>query len=141
MLLQYGVPLDAGALTYALRDMQVGGLERLVSTYTADTNQVAREHVEFLRGKELHVREVDNHQVHIVGHKDFAKGPRFLALPDGDQARLIKHIHDHEAAAGAGAQMPPGLPAPPPGAIPTQPSGNPMPDLNQAPPEAGSTGS
>ncbi|HEU4975280.1 MAG TPA: hypothetical protein VFT50_09340 [Baekduia sp.] len=138
MFFQYGVPVDASALAAVLKDMQVGGLEKLVSGYTADVTQVAREHVDLVRGRDLLVNEFDNHAVHLQGHKDFAKSPRFRTLPDDQQAALIDHIRLHEqlAAAQAPQVVNPGGPPPPPGGtpsqvapgtVPTYPSGNPMP--------------
>lgn len=148
MFFQYGVPIDGAALSGILRDMQVGGLERLVQTYTVDVNQVDREHVDLVRNVPLHVNMFDNHAIHIQGHKDYAKSPRFRSLDEALQAELLQHIRNHEAAAGPGA-MPPTVgpagpagapPSPlPPGAgtVPTYPSGNPMPDTSQGPPPPG----
>jgi hypothetical protein len=131
MLFQYGVPVDASALARTLRDMQVGGLERLVQSYSADVQQVSRENAEFLRSQDLVVREMDNHAAHVAGHKDFAKSARFLTLPDARQAVYVQHIRDHEMAMAAlAAPMPgadPNAPVLPPGTVPTAPSGNPLP--------------
>lgn len=134
MLFQYGVPVDAAALARTLRDMQVGGLERLVSSYSADVQQVSRENVEFLRGNDPEVHEYDNHATHIAGHKDFAKSARFQELAEDRQAAYVQHIRDHEAAAGEnqGPPMIQGAGALPPGTVPTDPSGNPMPPLEPA---------
>lgn len=141
MFFQYGVPIDAASLPYILRDMQVGGLDRLVSAYTADVNQIAREHVALVRGADLPVRLTDNDAVHIAGHSDFAKTARFQNLPEEQQAALMLHITQHQANATT-KQPPPPVPqivgTPPPGApapllpdagdVPTDPSGNALPE-------------
>lgn len=139
MMLQYGVPVSADALARTLRDMQVGGLERLVQGFVVDQQAVAREQLDFLRGNDPALREIDNDEVHIAGHEEFAKSARFLNLPPKRQAVLIEHIRAHkdqlaqeqaDAAppAPAGAPAPqaglPGLPAGP-DTLPTEPSGNP----------------
>lgn len=132
MLLQYGVPLSGAAIARALRDMEVGAVEDIVESYTADQQQIAREHADFLRGGRLIGNPiVDNHPVHIDNHKDLAKSARFKALSPEQQQLLMVHIQWHEqqmAMAGppapivGGPQMPPG----PQGVVPTQPSGNPL---------------
>jgi len=141
MLLQYGVPIPAPSMAKALRDMQVGGLERLVGGYTADLIQATREHVEFQRGKELEVHEWDDHPTHISAHDDYMKSARFLAMTPEEQKPLIDHARLHrdalkeaEAEALAAQQPTPGAPIVgqpqlPPGTVPTAPSGNPAPSV------------
>lgn len=137
MLLQYGVPIPQAELSRALRDMQVGGLERLVQSQTVDVQQATRENTDFLRGEMPVVREFDNDEIHLAVHRDFAKGQRFLGLPPEQQSVLIIHIREHEAQQQleqmAAMQPQPGLP---PDTVPTQPSGNPLPPLSptQTPP-------
>jgi hypothetical protein len=135
MLLQYGVPLSGAAIARALRDMEVGAVEDIVESYTADQQQIAREHADFLRGEQLIGNPVvDNHPVHIDNHKDLAKSARFRALDPQKQQLLMAHIQWHMQ------QIPPpmaapGAPAGPAGVVPTAPSGNPMPAIeSQAPP-------
>jgi D-tyrosyl-tRNA(Tyr) deacylase len=118
--------------------MQVGGLEKLVSSYTADVVQVAREHVDLLRGSQLVVNQYDNHAVHVQGHEDYAKSPRFRSSPDEQQEALIAHINQHKAEEGANAGTvvnpggppsvapPGGTPPPTASTVPTYPSGNPV---------------
>lgn len=133
MLLQYGVPLSGAAIARALRDMEVGAVEDIVESYTADQQQIAREHAAFLKGEQLVGNAlVDNHAVHIDGHKDLAKSGRFHGLDGDQQMLLLKHIKWHQAQIPP-APMMPGAPGAPLGAVPTQPSGNPMPAI--APPE------
>lgn len=142
LMLQYGVPISADALARALRDMQVGGLERLVQGFVTDQQAVAREHMDLMRGKAPLVREVDNDEIHVAGHEEFAKTPRFLGLPEQQQDQLYEHIKLHKAEqAKAAALAPPapaapgqggmpGIPAPP-DTVATEPSGNPAPMLAQ----------
>lgn len=134
MFFQYGVPLDQQALARALRDMQVGGLEALVQSFSADQEQIVREHTTLIQGKPLVGNAlVDNHSAHIAGHKDFAKGARYQSLDPQLQQALMEHIKWHEQLAQPAPQlMPPGAPAPggqppiTPSTVPTYPSGNPV---------------
>lgn len=96
LLLQYGVPIDAAALPQVLRNMQVGGLDQLVASQTADVQQVHRENAEFLRGAEIVVRQTDTDAIHIRAHADFTKTQRFEQLPEERQAEYMQHILDHE---------------------------------------------
>jgi hypothetical protein len=142
MLLQYGVPLSGAAIARALRDMEVGAVEDIVESYTADQQQIAREHADFLRGGQLLGNPiVDNHPVHIDNHKDLAKSARFKALDPEKQQLLMQHIMWHEQQIPPAMGVP-GLPAgaPPVGGpsspVPTAPSGNPMaPADSAAPPQ------
>lgn len=147
LLLQYGVPIDASALARTLRDFQVGGLERLVQSYTIDVNQVTRENVEFLRGAPIEVRKTDNDAIHIQGHEDWTKTQRFRELPEDRQAEYMAHIDQHYAQQQQEQQQQVPAAPPSPGAVPTEPppplpglpigpstvpteaSGNPMPPL------------
>ena len=143
MFFQYGVPVDQTALTALMRDMQVGGLERVVGRATVDVSAATRENVDFLRGVEPVVRKIDNDAVHISQHEDFAKTPRFLEMDENQQAVWMKHIDDHHMQQAAeqpqgppvpGAPQPPTVgpgAAPPPGTVPTYPSGNPLPAQDQ----------
>lgn len=146
LMLQYGVPVSADALSRTLRDMQVGGLEKIVQSFTSDQAEVAREHVDFLRGiKPVRNPLVNNDEIHLAGHKDFAKSARFRALPKQQQDVLLQHIDETEQAmqAKAAASLPPlpagapggapaGLPAPP-DALPVQPPGDAIPMLESDP--------
>jgi len=136
LMLQYGVPISADAMARALRDMQVGGLERLVQGFVTDQQAVAREHMDLMRGNAPLVREVDNDEIHVAGHEEFAKTPRFLGLPEDQQDQLYEHIKLHkDELAKAAAVAPPAAPAGTPGipagpdTLPTEPSGNPAPML------------
>lgn len=138
MLLQYGVPLTGSAIARALRDMQVGGVEDLVDSFSADQAQISREHADFLRDLPLIGNElVDNHPVHIATHKDFAKSGRFKGLPPDQQQKMFEHIKWHMQFAPATLPtLNPPQPMPGPETVPTQASGNPLPDLSAPPPAA-----
>ncbi len=148
MLLQYSVPIEAGALAKILKDTQIGGLENLVASTVTDTNQAQREHVELMRGAAPQVGPVDNHPVHIACHEDFAKSPRCTPQMRDE---IVNHIQEHKLAAVKKAQEDQALGAlvapPPPivgqgggpadSTVPTQPPGNALPqDEPPAPPAA-----
>lgn len=140
MFLQYGIPIAAHDLAEVMRDLEIGGLEHLVQTFAVDRAAASRENADLYANKELVVRpQVDNHDIHIPTHKAEAKSARFLAQPVEVQQRLLDHIAEHEAmaapaAAGAMGMNPiaPDAP-PPPGTVPTYPSGNPMGSISDVP--------
>jgi hypothetical protein len=70
---------------------------------------------------------IDNHQVHIYSHKQFAKGDRFLKLPAEWQEAWYAHIQQHGMRLQQEAMM---MMGPPPGAEPQGPPG-------QGPPSGG----
>lgn len=155
MLLQYGVPIQKSALQKTLKDMQVGGVDNLVGSASADVTRAQREFVDFLRGKDPVVNEIDDDHIHVDVHGDSGKRERFYALPAARQAIWIEHIAEHKGAAvrkqqqdasmaalAAGQPATPGGP-PTPGVVPGapaanlivgQPSGNPLPADVQRPP-------
>jgi hypothetical protein len=153
MFLQYSLPMQKSALSKVLKDTQVGGLENIVGSATADLTMAQREWAEFLRGKDPVVNDIDDDHVHIDTHQDSGKNLRFRALPPQRQQVWLNHIAEHKGAAVRKQQqdasmaaiaagpppMPGGMPAPGivPGApaqniVQGQPSGNPLPDA--APP-------
>lgn len=98
LLLQYGVPIESGALAKTLKDMQVGGLENLVLSTVVDTTQAQREWVDFLRGVTPTISEVDDDDTHIAVHENNAKTSRFRMLPPEQQQEWLDHIDKHKAA-------------------------------------------
>ena len=155
MLLQYGVPIQKSALQKTLKDMQVGGVDNLVGSASADVTSAQREWVDFLRGKDPAVNEIDDDHIHIDVHGDSGKNLRFRSLPPERQQVWFNHIAEHKGAAVKKQQMdasmaaiaagPPPMPggAPAPGAVPgapaanlvqTAPSGDPLPADVQRPP-------
>jgi hypothetical protein len=156
LLLQYGVPMQKSAVAKALKDMQVGGVEALVGSTTADVTQAQREWVDFLRGKDPAVNPIDDDHMHIDIHQDSARVERFRMLPPDRQQVWLDHIAEHkgsavrkqqqDAAMAAIAAGPPQIPGgpPTPGVVPGapaqniiqgQPSGNPLPADVQRPPD------
>lgn len=153
LMLQYGVPMPKTALSKTLKDMQVGGLENLVGSSSADMNQAQREWVDFLRGVDPQVNEVDDDHIHIDTHGDSAKVQRYRSLPPDRQRVWLDHINEHKGAAVGKQQRDASMaalaagPAPPPGSMPGvvpgapaanliqgMPSGNPLPADVQRPP-------
>jgi hypothetical protein len=147
LLLQYSVPIEPAALAKVLKDTEVGGIENLVASTVTDLDHAQREHVDLQRGINPVVREVDNHLVHIACHEDYMKSPR--CTPEQYQV-LLAHNQEHRQGVAKNAQrdqalavlsQPPPVPPPPgggpagpAGAIPTQPSGNPLPMDAPTPP-------
>jgi hypothetical protein len=128
LMLQYGVPISGPEVARALRDMQVGGLERLVQSQLVDIQQATREQADFMRGNLPSVREFDNDEVHLGVHRDFAKSQRFETLSDEEQGAFVGHIREHEAQQTLkmySQQV--GFAGTPQAALPTDPSGNPAP--------------
>jgi hypothetical protein len=72
---------------------------------------------------------IDNHQVHIYSHKQFAKGDRFLKLPAEWQEAWYAHIQQHGMRLQQEAMM---MMGPPPGA-----PGSEGPPGQGGPPESG----
>lgn len=135
LFLQYGIPIAPDSLQRVLKDMQVGGLERVVNSITSDQMQIARETANWYRDKPLTVSPVDNHAAHIAGHENEAKGARFELLPDPKKQEMYAHIQDHQGlqamAMGGMSAGPPQInpgpdqqPVPAGGSVPTAPSGN-----------------
>jgi hypothetical protein len=156
LLLQYGVPMQKSAVAKALKDMEVGGVEALVGSSTADVTQAQREWVDFLRGKDPEVNEIDDDHMHIDVHQDSARVQRFRSLEKDRQQVWLNHIAEHKGSAvrkqqtdASMAALAAGVPAAPgglpvPGMVPGapaqniiqgQPSGNPLPADAQRPPD------
>jgi hypothetical protein len=155
MLLQYGVPISKSAMQKTLKDLQVGGVDNLVASASADVNAAQREWIDFLRGKDPAVNEIDDDHIHIDVHQDSAKVVRWRQLAADRQQVWLNHIMEHRGAAikkqqqaasmAAIAAGPPPMPGglPTPGVVPGapagnlvigQPSGNPLPADQQRPP-------
>jgi hypothetical protein len=153
MMLQYQIPMGRAALSKVLKDTQVGGLENLIGTASADMNNAQREWIDFLRGVDPVVNEMDDDHTHIDTHQDSGKAVRFRQLPPERQQVWTNHILEHKGAAirkqqqdanMAAIAMGPiapagGVPGLVPGApaanvVQGQPSGNPLPADQQRPP-------
>jgi hypothetical protein len=131
-------------------------VEHLVGSTTADVTQAQREWVDFLRGADPAVNEIDDDHMHIDIHQDSARVQRFRQLPPERQQVWLNHIMEHkgsavrkqqqDAAMAAMAAGPPAAPGgmPVPGMVPGAPaqniiqglpSGNPLPADVQRPPD------
>ena len=60
-----------------------------------DIKDALRERDDFLDGKPLRPREIDNHVIHDYFHTQFAKTEEFLDLPEEMQAFYLEHIYWH----------------------------------------------
>jgi len=153
MFFQYQLPMQKSALSKVLKDTQIGGLENIIGSATADVRNSQREWVDFLRGVDPKVNEIDDDHVHIDTHQDSAKIQRWRTLPPDRQQVWLDHITEHKGAAvrkqqqdqsmAALAMSPPVPPGSVPGMVPGAPaqnivqglpSGNPLPADVQRPP-------
>lgn len=137
LVMQYGVQVEPRDLRKFFQDYEVGGLDRMFATLGADEGQVQRENQKLAAGEELKPNSFDNHPIHIAGHDEFRKSPRYEQLPGPLKANVDRHVAEHQQAMEPpppppGSEGPEG-PPPPPG--PGGPGG-PVTDFGPVPPGA-----
>ncbi len=101
LFLQNGVPLDPVALGEYLRDYEVGGLERLVSGFTEDARQIAKENqrLQDTAAPLPPVNEWDNHPAHLKGHEQVMKSAAWTdEFDDAQRQRYAAHWQAHKQA-------------------------------------------
>ncbi len=119
LFIQNGIPMGNRELARYLKDMDVGGVEKLIEQYTADENQVNRENRQMTQGVPLQINSYDNDEFHIAGHEEDMKQLAFQNLPPQFQAIKDAHLMQHRERLAMQMQ-PPGGPGQPP-AQPPQP--------------------
>lgn len=104
LFLQYGVQLDRRQLAKYLKDMRVGGFERLVEDFSNDESQINRENRQLAQGAQLPINEFDDDEAHVAGHTEFQKGSRYAQL--GPQVGQVfeQHVAAHRQRLAAAAQ-------------------------------------
>jgi hypothetical protein len=96
LFIQNGLPMDMKHLGKYLRDMEVGGLERLLEQFSADDQQINYEHSQFVLGKPLPINEFDDDDAHIQGHQEFQKGSKYRQLDPQIQMLIEQHVQEHK---------------------------------------------
>lgn len=96
LFIQNGVAFDSKNLAKYLRDMEVGGLERLIDQYSIDETQVAYENNRLSMGEPLMINPFDNDEAHLSGHKDFQKSGKFRQLDPQIQQLFQQHVDMHQ---------------------------------------------
>ena len=96
LFIQNGLPMDMKHLGKYLRDMEVGGLERLLEQFSADDQQINYEHSQFVLGKPLPINPFDDDDAHIQGHQEFQKGSKYRQLDPQIQMLVEQHVQEHQ---------------------------------------------
>lgn len=117
LFVQNGVAIDERRLRRALRDFEVGGLENMLADIQRDERQVNEENRQLAAGEQLPINSYDNDMIHIAGHEDFQKSPRYSRLPNPAKQRTELHVQAHRdrVAAKQLADQPPEQPPGPAG--------------------------
>ena len=104
---QSGQPPKGRQLSQFLRDMGVGGADRLLEDFSRDETQINRENTRLALGVQVPINEFDNDQAHVDGHEDFQKTMRFENLSPQVKALVEQHVEAHRQrmAAQQQAQM------------------------------------
>jgi hypothetical protein len=95
LFIQNGVAFDSRNLGKYLRDMEVGGLERLIDQFSVDESQISFENSKLASGMQLPLNPFDNDQAHISGHTDFQKSAKYRQLPPQLQQMFEMHVQGH----------------------------------------------
>jgi hypothetical protein len=82
LFVQNGVAVDERRLRRVLRDFEVGGLENMLADIQRDERQVNDENRRLAAGEQFDINAFDNDLIHIAGHEDFQKSPRYSRLDD-----------------------------------------------------------
>jgi predicted component of type VI protein secretion system len=80
LFIQNGVPLSPRQLARFLKDMEVGGFERMVEQFNQDEQQVNSEHRRLAMGMALPINTYDNDEAHVELHHEWMKGARYQRL-------------------------------------------------------------
>jgi hypothetical protein len=105
LFIQNQLPMDMKNLGKYLRDMEVGGLERLLEQFSADDQQINYEHSQFVLGRGLPINQYDDDSAHISGHQEFQKGAKYRQLDPQIQAIVQAHVDEHKARVDQNAQQ------------------------------------
>lgn len=93
--LQYGVPLQPRNIRRALREYEVGGLDRIFADLGQDEEQINAENRRLAQGEQLPIGWMDDDDLHIAGHEEFAKSGRYRRLPPEAQQGVAAHVQLH----------------------------------------------
>lgn len=143
-MLQHGYQPDRLGMSEFLRQYEVGGLEKLMGTFSEDASQIAGENRRMKQGAPVEVNEWDDHEAHMRGHERVMKSKRWQTFDDQTRQLFLAHWQEHQqalqakqqeemamqmqaqAAAGAAQPQQGGSPPSGPAGSPSAPSGPPV---------------
>lgn len=97
-MLQHGYQPDRLGMSEFLRDYEVGGLERLMGSFSEDASQIAGENRRLQRGDQIAVNDWDDHEAHMRGHERLMKSKRWQTFDQQIQQGFMAHWQAHKAA-------------------------------------------
>lgn len=97
LFIQNGVQFDSRNLGKYLRDMEVGGLEKLIGQFSVDESQVSYENSRLAMGEALPINKFDSDEVHVAAHEDFQKSSKYRNLNPMVQQIFQQHVDLHTA--------------------------------------------
>lgn len=95
LFIQNGIPISQRQMSRFLRDMEVGGFERLVEQFSSDEAQINGENRRLAQGLQLPINSYDDDEAHVEGHVEFQKGSRYARLPDEARMAFEYHVQAH----------------------------------------------
>jgi hypothetical protein len=96
LFIQNGVPLQPRQLARFLKDMEVGGFERMVEEFNTDEQQVNSEHRRLAVGMPLPINSYDNDDAHVELHQEFMKSMRYQRLDPQVHMLFEQHVAMHQ---------------------------------------------
>lgn len=105
LFIQNGVAFDQRNLGKYLRDMEVGGLERLIDQFSVDESQIAFENNRMAMGQPVQPNSFDNDEAHVLGHQDFQKSAKYRQLDPKVQMGFEQHVQMHQQKQAQMAQQ------------------------------------
>lgn len=97
LFIQNGVAFDSRNLGKYLRDLDVGGLEKLIDQFSVDESQINWENGQLAMGRPVMPNQFDNDAAHIQGHEDFQKSSKYRQLDQNAQMLFQQHVDAHKA--------------------------------------------
>lgn len=105
-MLQHGYQPDRLGMSEFLRDYEVGGLERLMGSFSEDASQIAGENRRLAgQGEPPPVNEWDAHDAHMRGHEAVMKSKRWQTFDDAVKQRFVAHWEQHKQAMELASQQ------------------------------------
>jgi hypothetical protein len=96
LFIQNGVPLSPRQLARFLKDMEVGGFERMVEQFNADEQQVNSENRRLGMGMPLPINSFDSDEAHVELHQEFMKSARYGRLDPQIHMLFEQHVMAHQ---------------------------------------------
>jgi hypothetical protein len=92
---QVGLSLEPRNVRRFFKDYEAGAIDRLFANIGPDEQQITWENRQLARGVPLPINWQDNDDLHIEGHEEFAKSPRYRRLPPEVQQMIALHVQQH----------------------------------------------